>query len=141
MESTRNSTPKGVWRFGLALVVFCACEAVALLVGFERLQSDVFGRPSSLLFPLFMAASVCGSLIEQWLRTLSGRQPSSDREFMDLVTSSTVRGFGYGTAIAAAYVGWIVHWAIALSIVIFVCLMARSAWIWTRRHGQDRTSE
>jgi hypothetical protein len=110
----------------VAFVLVCCFEIVALLWGFRVLPHLRGGLVGYGLMVGAMAAGVC---IEQSLYTLAGGKTESEKELLDSVLRSQIYGAIYIIPVIMARVGTVVPWFLPISIVVFVGLILRLAWV------------
>jgi hypothetical protein len=119
---------RSIWWFYVAAAVYCLIEATAVLLGLRVIP---YFR-SSIAF-VVLPSWLIGTMIEYWLTTFAGDQPSSDREFLRWNSRVMSKGSVYLLPPLFAITGSVLGWTTWLSVALFLGLMLRVGWLFSRR--------
>lgn len=128
--ATTDSTARVPWRFWFGLVGIWACEVFVLLIGLRVLPDKVW----LFLWPILVVlAAPSGFSVEYCLHLVRGSPTLTEKEELVVRRRSKTLGIMYFVPVFAAIVGWILPWMLAISVLVFLGLMARIAWLYTKR--------
>ena len=126
--ATTDSNTKIPWQFWTALAGVLTVEVIACLIGFRILNRALLGQISLVVVWTW----TFGWRLEAWMRT-RGEPPASDKEYLALAFRSGFLGSMYFVTAVGAMFGRLVPWLLAFSIALFLGLMARICWLYTKR--------
>lgn len=123
-----NMLPEQAWKLGISLIVFTGLEVAAVLFGF---RGALFATHHSVM--LIGPSLAIGWVVETWLLVLSGRgsELSDERSAKPIVNVVY-----YVVPPVFGGLGLLSPWTEVLSILLFIALLSRIAWILS--HPVDR---